>query len=195
MPINRLIEQQHQDKIMKHVSITVNETAHWHALIGKAEYWAHNLLPYGVEDYLVRLFMRFEQQEIKNSCNIEDISDATSPEEKLRRLGDQCLLLCGFYPEASDEYGIALDEFISMGSDAYQKLAAREDDEDGLICNYLAINFGQIVELLSYIGNFTGEPTNKYPHKIIGTPVNTAMTFKQTGLTQFSSPISQRVLN
>lgn len=48
---------------MRHISITVTETAHWHALIGKAEYVASQLLPYGIEDYLVRLFMRFEQEE------------------------------------------------------------------------------------------------------------------------------------
>ncbi|MFT5395381.1 MAG: EAL domain-containing protein (putative c-di-GMP-specific phosphodiesterase class I) [Gammaproteobacteria bacterium] len=36
---------------MKHIAITVNETAHWHALIGKAEYLTHHLLPHGIDDF------------------------------------------------------------------------------------------------------------------------------------------------
>lgn len=173
----------------------MNETAHWHALIGKAEYLTHHLLPHGIEDYLVRLFLRFEQEDIQDSRKISDSSQFASSEEKLRRLGDQCLLLCGFYPQASQEYGIALGEFISMGSEAYTKLSSVVVSEDEMIYEYLASNFTQISELISFISEFSDKPINEYRYKITDEPDDTMASFKQTVPPQFSSPIFYRVLN
>lgn len=84
---------------MRQISITVSEAAHWHALIGKAEHIARHLLPQGIEDYLIRLFMRVEQEET-SAFKEQGKDGVVSAEEKLQRLGDQCLMLCGFYPEA-----------------------------------------------------------------------------------------------
>ena len=52
--------------------ITVNRTAHWHAPIGKAEYLTDHLLAHGLEDYLVRLFLCFEQEDTQGSRKKHD---------------------------------------------------------------------------------------------------------------------------
>lgn len=181
---------------MSQISITVSETAHWHALISRAEYHAHRLLPPGVEDYLVRLFIRFEQEEnISFQINTPPTKMKASTEYKLQRLGDQCLLLCGFYPEASDEYGVALDEFIVMGREAYQKLSEL-NGIDAIIFEYLAGNFEQVSKLLCYINDaavtsFDSQNTMKtQEHKDVF-----SIQANQIEHYPFSSPISSRVLN
>ncbi len=180
---------------MRQISITVPETAHWHALIGKAEYIACHLLPQGIEDYLIRLFMRTEQQEIvdfKQELVKESEVDA---EEKLQRLGDQCLMLCGFYPEASDEYGVAMNEFVLMGVESYKKLASLEYGENEIIFEYLARNFVQVSELLCFISRFPERSIDKQAYQNLDVDDEINMSLKQARDVSFSSPILHRVLN
>ena len=184
-----------KDKTLRQISITVTETAHWHALIGKAEYLARHLLPSGIEDYLVRLFMRFEQDEISVLQEKRNQERVASMEEKLQRLGDQCLLLCGFYPEASQAYGISLDEFVSMGAEAYKKLASIEYGEDEMIFEYLAANFDQVARLLCYISDFSSKSVIRQANNAAEDYEEFAVSLKRTERIPFSSPISHRVLN
>lgn len=179
---------------MAYISITVSDTAHWHALIGKAEFFARQLLPQGIEDYLVRLFMRFERERETSPLKLND-ANGTKINKKLQRLGDQCLLLCGFYPEVSEEYGVALEEFISMGTEAYQKLASEKVGEEALIFEYLANYFKQVSGLLQYIQTFSGQQVDKQ----ICCPENQyeelSTHFSLTEQPLFSNPISHRILN
>lgn len=181
---------------MRQISITVPETAHWHALIGKAEHIACHLLPQGIEDYLIRLFMRIEQEEAVVFRDKRSQEHVSSAGEKLQRLGDQCLMLCGFYPEASEEYGVAIDEFISMGAESYKKLAALEYGENEMIFEYLTENFVQVSELLCFISHFSDNSiNNRQVYKTVSDNDKFKTPFKQVEKISFSSPISHRVLN
>jgi hypothetical protein len=180
---------------LKQISITVTETAQWHALIGKAEYKAHFLLPQGIEDYLVRLFLRVERFDLPVFKATDAQESLICKEEKLQCLGDQCLLLCGFYPEASDQYGIALESFVSMGAEAYRKLARVGYDEDHMIFDYLGTNFNQVAELLCYVNDFSSDTTKKYQNRMYKDEEGFSFSVKRTESIPFSSPISYRVLN
>lgn len=181
---------------MRQISITVPETAHWHALIGKAEHIACHLLPQGIEDYLIRLFMRIEQEEtVVVYREKQDQEQTASPEYKLQRLGDQCLMLCGFYPEASEEYGVAMDEFISMGAESYKKLASIEYGENQIIYEYLSENFVQVSELLGFISHFSDKTVKRQVYKTTDEQVQFKVPLKPIENISFSSPISHRVLN
>ena len=178
------------------ISISVSETAHWHALIGRAEFHVRQLLPYGIEDYLVRLFMRFERNEKPGLSAVNDPGETSTAGAKLQNLGDQCLLLCGFYPEASDEYGVPLQEFVSMGREAYEKLAKIEHDEKAIMFEYLADNFAQVTEMLCYIHSTSlAKKNNDDALSLYGCQDKLAITFNPTEHNPFSSSISQRVLN
>jgi hypothetical protein len=179
---------------LRQISITVNETAHWHALIGKAEHISRHLLPQGIEDYLVRLFLRLEQEETSVFQEIHNKEVVVSPEEKLQRLGDQCLMLCGFYPEASQEYGVAIDEFISMGIESYKKLASVEYGENEMIFAYLAENFVQVADLLYYINSFSDNSVKRQTYKMEENHDEFDLPLQAEQIS-FSSPISHRVLN
>ncbi len=182
-------------KNLRQVSITITETAHWHALIGKAEHVAHHLLPQGIENYLVRLFMRFEQEETNTFQKKQGQEHLVNTEEKLQRLGDQCLMLCGFYPEASEEYGVAMGEFISMGAESYKKMASLEYGENEMIFEYLAENFAQVSELLCYISNFYNKSSKRQNYKTVENYDEFVAPLKQAEQISFSSSISHRVLN
>ena len=178
---------------MRQISITLAETAHWHALIGKAEHIACHLLPQGIEDYLIRLFMRIEREETTIFPQNQD--QVTGTEEKLQKLADQCLMLCGFYPEASEQYGVSMDEFISMGVESYRKLASLEYGENEMIYEYLTENFKQVSELLCYINSFSDKSIKRKFYKSSGSNIEVKTPIKHTGKISFSSPITYRVLN
>lgn len=180
---------------MRQISITVSETAHWHTLIGQAEHVVHHLLPQGIENYLVRLFMRFAQEETNVFQEKHDQEHSVSTEEKLQRLGDQCLMLCGFNPEASQECGVAIDEFISMGIESYKKLASLEYGENEMIFEYLAENFVQVSDLLCYISNFSDQSAKRKDYKTAENYYEYEVSSKQIKQISFSSSISHRVLN
>lgn len=196
MPLNLITENKYKVIFMRQISITVPETAHWHALIGKAEHVACHLLPQGIEDYLIRLFMRTEQQETIVLCDaLDQEKSETTPEEKLQRLADQCLMLCGFYPEASEEYGVPMDEFISMGIESYKKLASLEYGESEIVYEYLTQNFVQVSELLCFISSLSDGKMNKKVYQKIETNEEVKIPLKPAGNISFSSPISHRILN
>ncbi|MBL1142517.1 MAG: hypothetical protein HND53_10835 [Proteobacteria bacterium] len=179
---------------MKQISISVPETAHWHALIGKAEHIARHMLPQGIENYLIRLFMRIEQEDKAVFFETKQQKFVDSTEYKLQRLGDQCLMLCGFYPEASEEYGVAIEEFVSMGVESYKKLASLEYGENEIIFEYLTENFIQVSELLNFINQFSDKSVTKQHYQLPNEDDDFSLIFN-TGSISFSSPISHRVLN
>ena len=152
---------------MRQISITLAETAHWHALIGKAEHTSKHILPQGIEDYLVRLFMRVEQEETPAHMQNSDYLKEVSSNNKLQLLGDKCLMLCGFYPEAGEDYGISIDEFISRGVAAYKKLTSIEHDENEMIFEYLAQNFVQVSQLLNHMSFYSEQPAKRKIHETI----------------------------
>lgn len=185
-----------QDLVLRQISLTVSETAHWYALIGKAEHIASHLLPQGIEDYLIRLFMRVEQEETLLSQEIDVYMEAeVSVESKLQKLADQCLMLCGFYPEASEEYGISLNEFIEMGVESYRKLASIENGENEIIYSYLTENFVQVSELLNYINQVSHKNVSRHYYSTTVDDNEINIPQKQIANISFSSPISHRVLN
>ena len=181
---------------MKQISITLTETAHWHALIGKAEFLAHRLLPLGIENYLIRLFMRFECEGSRTYAIKQELpAKQSSAKDKLQHLGDQCLLLCGFYPEAVEEYEVPREEFIAMGTEAYRKLASIEHGESEMIYEYLGVNFEQVVSLLSHICNMSNRPIKPHSYETSVGNEEHVTALNCIDSVPFISPISQRVLN
>ena len=136
---------------LKQVAITVPESAHWYAMLGRAEYMMQDSLPEGVGHYLVQIFFRQDKESLfvldgQNSffSNNSRASDYT----KLQRLGDKCLLLCGFYPEFCQMYGMDLKNWLEMGAGAYRKLTLLADEEEESIYQIMSDNFSSDVDIL-----------------------------------------------
>ena len=181
---------------MRQISLSTSETAHWYVLIGKAEHISSCLLPQGIEDYLIRLFMRLEQNQPRDLQDRGAQTEAEKARCKLQKLAEQCLMLCGFYPEASEEYGVAMDEFVEMGIESYKELALIENGENEIIYSYLTKNFVQVSELLNYIYQISHKNVAKpYYTTAINNQEAIKFPLKQIEDISFSSRISHRVFN
>ncbi len=137
---------------MKQIAISLQETAHWHAMIGRAEYSSQHVLPPCVENYLVRLLLRFENEASIDWLKAAHYDESQSMEQRLNNLGEHCLLLCTFYPDVAKQYNVDLNELITIGSDAYNTLANMQSDDE--LFSYLGSHFPNIVDMLSRIQKY-----------------------------------------
>ncbi len=144
------------DYSVKNIAITLSETAQWHALLGRAEYLSQQCLPEDVAHYLVRLFLLLTREDISGEQMLSQQDHAVSePDEKLQRVADRCLLICGFYPDVTSVYEVAPEEFIKTGKNAYQTLAKHADIDAATVYTFLASNFDMVVDMLSRISQLS----------------------------------------
>ncbi len=113
------------DKIVLHPT----STAQWHALVNEAQDLCQFLLNEEVESYLVFLLMRFSERPemAKSVLALEFIEGlkriGEQRHDKLRDIGDKCLLFSGFFPEHAERKRVSTSYFIDLGQSAYSLLA------------------------------------------------------------------------
>lgn len=138
---------------MEQVPLYLPETARWYALISQAEYKTRCQLPMDAEHYLVRVLMRFtEEQEIGYvQVDRPKMSGGKRQKcyEKLKRLGDQCLLMTGLFPDHQEKYPFPFSHFVETGENAYRELA-RGRDRHGLF-TFLGDNFVLLMDVLQQV--------------------------------------------
>ena len=104
-------------------------TAQWQALILEAEQACAVKLDENTESYLVFLLMRFiEKPEMASSVlgleflqGAQDLSRAR--EDKLREVGDKCLLFSGLFPGRAERRCVNISYFVKLGQAAYHTLS------------------------------------------------------------------------
>lgn len=104
-------------------------TAQWQQLILEAEQACAVNLNQDTESYLVFLLMRFsEKPEMAASVlgleflqGAQDLSRAR--EEKLRDVGDKCLLYSGLFPGRAERRRVNVSYFVKLGQAAYATLS------------------------------------------------------------------------
>ncbi len=144
------------DYSVKNIAITLSETAQWHALLGRAEYLSQQCLPEDVAHYLVRLFLLLTREDMSDEqMQIRRDNAVSESEEKLQRIANKCLLICGFYPDITRAYEVAPEDFIKTGKNAYQTLAKHTDMDTAKVYTYLANNFDMVVEMLNRISQLS----------------------------------------
>ncbi|MEM7027490.1 MAG: hypothetical protein AAF410_04615 [Pseudomonadota bacterium] len=150
---------------MKKIAITVPESAHWYAMLGRAEYIMRDSLPEDAAHYLVRLFFRQDYEGIvifdgQNAFFSDDSN--ISETAKLQRLGDKCLLLCGFFPEFSQMYGVELQDWLDIGASSYHQLSTLVDEDEETVYQFLSENFSSVVELLAQMQQVSSQSKAKF---------------------------------
>lgn len=104
-------------------------TAQWQKLILEAEQACSVSLNEDTESYLVFLLMRFvEKPEMASSVlgleflqGAQDLSRARA--EKLRDVGDKCLLYSGLFPGRAERRRVNISYFVKLGQAAYSTLS------------------------------------------------------------------------
>jgi hypothetical protein len=138
---------------VEQVPLYLPETARWYALISQAEYETRCQLPVDAEHYLVRMLLRFTKEQ-ENRYVQEDRPEMSGGErqksyEKLNRLGDQCLLMTGLFPDHQGKYPFPFSHFVETGENAYRELA-RGRDRQGLF-TFLGDNFVLLMDVLQQV--------------------------------------------
>lgn len=132
-------------------------TAQWHALVCEAETASRTQLDEELESHLVFLLMRFlGRADLANSVlgmnylrSFEEVGRVR--EEKLREVGDQCLLYSGFYPKQAQRKSVQISYFVDLGRAAYTHLAQARMNAVASLYQHLADDFVRMMDVLAAI--------------------------------------------
>ncbi|MDT8383731.1 MAG: hypothetical protein RRB22_04885 [Gammaproteobacteria bacterium] len=142
---------------MRDIELQPTSTAHWHELVCEAEHRSHRHLGEEVQSYLVFLLQRFLcKPEIAARILALDYlngirSSGHRQIEKLREVGDICLLYAGFFPQQARARLVNSNYFIDLGIGAYYQLHHNTPHHQGHLYEHLYESFVPAMDVLQSI--------------------------------------------
>jgi hypothetical protein len=139
---------------MRKLILHPTSTAQWHSLVCEAENAANIYLDEELQSYLVFLLMRFlNKPDIASKILAMDyieslLSSGQRKQDKLRDVGDACLIHAGFFPRRARRKRVSENYFIELGSGAYQHLSVVVENRIASLYYRLAQSFVNIRDLL-----------------------------------------------
>jgi len=140
------------------------DVAQWHALVGEAQAACEQQLDEALESYLVFLLMRFaDQPQLLERIMAIDYLKASAAEtrqqcDKLRDVGDQCLLFSGLFPQLAEKRLVKVSYFVNLGRTAYDQLSVLVDRKSEQLYTSLAHAFVLVMDILHAIRALSGNP-------------------------------------
>ncbi len=129
-------------------------TSQWHALVQEAQDAVQRHLDESLESYLVFLLIRFTNrpdiaQRILALDYLESLCQSGSVRgEKLRDVGDHCLLISGLFPQRASRRRVKISYFVEMGRSAYHELGHSLTRATGELYNHLSQDFVSLMDVL-----------------------------------------------
>ncbi|HHH44541.1 MAG TPA: hypothetical protein ENK49_10425 [Gammaproteobacteria bacterium] len=148
---------------MKSLVLQPTEVAQWHALVSEAQLASHRNLEEGIESYLVFLLMRFaDRPELARRIMALEFLRAQQEQgqrtERLRDVGDQCLLFSGLFPQIAERRQVKVSYFVALGRSAYDQLATIVDRQSDQLYTRLTQAFVGIMDVLHAMRGLSGQP-------------------------------------
>ena len=139
------------------------ELAQWHALVSEAQVASSRQLDESLESYLVFLLMRFSGQPemARRIMAMEFLEAQREPglkSDRLRDVGDQCLLFSGLFPKLAEKRLVKVSYFVALGRTAYDQLSGMVDRHSDRLYGRLAQTFVGIMDVLHAMRGLSGEP-------------------------------------
>lgn len=140
---------------MRRLVLHPTSTAQWHSLVCEAEHFASIYLDEELQSYLVFLLMRFlSKPDIAAKILALDyidslLSTGQRKQDKLRDVGDVCLIHAGFFPRRARRKRVSEQYFVELGSGAYQQLSIVVESQIADLYYRLSQSFVPIRNLLS----------------------------------------------
>lgn len=149
--------------LMKSLVLQPTDVAQWHALVSEAQAASQQNLDELIESYLVFMLMRFTgQPDIAHSLMALDFLDAqqdsSQKPDKLRDVGDQCLLFSGLFPQLAERRLVRVSYFVNIGRTAYDQLSSLVDCRNNRLYGRLAEAFVGIMDVLQAMRGLSGQP-------------------------------------
>lgn len=148
---------------MRDIKLQPTSTAHWHELVCEAESKSHRHLGEEVQSYLVFLLQRFlSKPEIAVRILALDYlkglrSSGHQQIEKLRDVGDICLLYAGFFPQRARTRLVSANYYVDLGIGAYYQLHHHTPHQQGQLYGCMYENFVPAMDVLQTIRGFESE--------------------------------------
>lgn len=139
---------------MQRLVIHPTQTAQWHSLVCEAESAANFFLDEELQSYLVFLLMRFlDKPEIAARILAREyleslLTSGQKQYDKLRDVGDVCLLHAGFFPHRARRKRVSESYFTELGSGAYEQLGIILEHEFSSLYLKLSQSFESLRDLL-----------------------------------------------
>ncbi len=128
----------------------------WYELVKEAQKLSECELDENLQSYVVITLDKFTKDDSLISSIIcldflESISDlSSSSQDKLRHIGDRCLLLSGLFPGHAKSMNLTASYFTDIGQGAYLTLAERAIlNYDPNLFHKLGKKFHEIADLIS----------------------------------------------
>ena len=139
------------------------DTAQWHALVAEAQLACQHTLGEPLESYLVFMLMRFTERAdlVARAMALEFLdaqTDSSQQPDRLRDVGDKCLLFSGFFPQLAEKRLVRVSYFVRLGRSAYHQLAHLVDRETDQLYGRLAQAFVPVMDVLQAMRGLSGEP-------------------------------------
>lgn len=152
---------------MRQLVLHPTSTAQWHSLVCEAEDLAKVYLDEELQSYLVFLLMRFlSKPEITTKVLAMDyieslLSTGRHQQDRLRDVGDVCLIHAGFFPKRAKRKRVSEHYFVELGSGAYQHLSAVVDHQVATLYYRLYESFIPLRDLLRTMRDLDRKPESR----------------------------------
>lgn len=139
-------------------------TAQWHALVHDAQRACRCALDEELESYLVFLLMRFaaDPELAARVMALEYLrgvgTRGRERADRLRAVGDQCLLYSGLFPRRAERRLVRTSYFVNLGRTAYQDLADSVTRGAYALFGRLAAGFVPLMDVLQTMRELDGRP-------------------------------------
>lgn len=175
---------------MRDIKLQPTSTAHWHALVCEAEQHSRQDLGEEVQSYLVFLLQRFlDKPEITSRILALDYLKSLRVAgrrqyEKLRDVGDICLLHAGFFPQRALRRRVSINYYVDLGTGAYYQLHHHTSHNQGQLFEHLYESFVPAMDVLQAIRTM-------YSHQSLMDPLMAHELWEHTGSQQAGKTLAR----
>ena len=134
--------------------LSSHSTHEWHTLVNDAQHNAGVQLNEELESYLVFMLMRYtDKPEMAASVLALDYLEGAEAlgqvrRERMRDVGDQCLLYSGLFPERAEHRHVKVSYYVDLGRSAYHTAADATQQALSQLFTGLASQFVLIMDTL-----------------------------------------------
>ena len=172
------------------------DTAQWHALVAEAQQACHHNLTESIESYLVFMLMRFTGRPdlVARAMALEFLDaqgEGSRQPDKLRDVGDKCLLYSGFFPQLAERRLVRVSYFVRLGRSAYRQLATLVDRESDRLYGQLSEAFVPVMDVLQAMRGLSGKPVlDPLAAAELWADTGSRMAFQTLGETSDAIPVA-----
>ena len=149
--------------------LTSNSTSQWHTLVTEAQQASGIHLDEELESYLVFLLMRYtDRPDMAASILAIDYLEGANSlgqirQDRMRDVGDQCLLYSGLFPERAERRRVRVSYYVDLGRSAYQTAADAAQQALGQLFTTLANQFVMVMDTLQAMRGINDEAPQLTP--------------------------------